>query len=229
MGVLASAWILALASGCQDQGRLLTNAARFVAPSQSAPEQDQNAFPAGQPQRQELRKVVREGVLAIIVPDPETAIQQTAEIAEQTGGYVQQMQTSEILIRVPAEAFDRTVKQVSNLGTVHRRHISAVDVSGEYTDLELRIENLRALAETYRKMLGQVEAVEDALKVQRELARVTGELERLEQQFRKLGSRIQYASLEARFVASPDAPSEFGTSLPFVWLNRLGVDELMSR
>jgi hypothetical protein len=182
-----------------------------------------------QAEQTEQRKVVREGQLGVVVPEAEAAIQTTARMAQQMGGYVERMTTSAILIRVPADVFDQAIGQVSQLGTVHQRRISAVDVSGQYTDLELRIENLRALAETYRKMLADAKAVQDALRIQRELAEVTGELERLEQQFRKLGSRIRYASLEVYFTSSPEAPAELRASLPFAWLSRLGVDELMSR
>lgn len=186
-------------------------------------------FPDPQGEQSEQRKVVREGRLSVVVPETEPAIQAMARLAEQMGGYVERMTTSAVLIRVPADVFDQAISQVSELGTVHERRISAVDVSQQYTDLELRIQNLRALAETYRKMLAEAKAVEDALKIQRELAEVTGELERLEQQFRTLGSRIRYASLEVYFTSSPEAPAELRASLPFAWLSRLGVDELMSR
>jgi DNA repair ATPase RecN len=175
------------------------------------------------------RKMIYQGMLRIVVPEVEAAIKQVAQHADLVGGYVQQMGTDSVLIRVPSDEFDATMEKISEMGSVVRRKIWAVDVGEQYVDLELRIANLEKLAQTYRAMLEKASNVEETLQIQKELSRVTGELERLKGQLRSLSNKVRYATLEVQFQAQPEAPESLRVSLPFPWLRGLGIDELMGQ
>jgi hypothetical protein len=83
-------------------------------------------------------------------------------------------------IRVPVEGYGKFLTAVQKLGEVHRVSSDSKDVSEEYYDLETRISNKEKqearLLELLADATGQLDEV---LSVERELARVREEIERM--------------------------------------------------
>jgi DNA repair ATPase RecN len=177
---------------------------------------------------QEDRKIIYQGLLRLVVAEVEPAIQEVAALSQRRGGYVQQMDNDAVLIRVPSEQFDQAVEEISEMGSVVQRRIQAVDVGEQYTDLEMRIRNLEELAETYRELLKKAAGVEETLQIHKELANVTGELERLKGRLRNMQDRVEYATLEVQFTPQTESPEQLQVALPFYWLGSLGIDELLA-
>lgn len=177
---------------------------------------------------QDGRKIIYQGMLELVVAEVEPAIQDVAALARRRGGYVQQMDTDAVLIRIPAEQFDQAVEEISRMGSVVQRRIQAVDVGEQYTDLQMRIENLEELANTYRDLLKKANGVEETLKIHKELAQVTGELERLKGRLRHMQDRVEYATLEVQLTPQTESPEQLQVTLPFYWLDSLGIDELLA-
>ncbi len=180
-----------------------------------------------QPEKED-RKIIYQGLLRLVVAEIEPAIQEVSALAQRLGGYVQQMDTDAVLIRVPSEQFDQAVEEISEMGSVIQRRIQAVDVGEQYTDLEMRIENLENLANTYRDLLKKASSVEETLQIHKELAQVTGELERLKGRLRNMQDRVEYATLEVQFTPQTESPEPLQVALPFYWLGSLGIDELLA-
>jgi hypothetical protein len=173
------------------------------------------------------RRVIYTGTFQVVVSDVKHALAETKAAAERLGGYMQQMTEERIVFRVPAERFDQAVETVEGIGTVVHRQVEAQDVTEEYEDLGVQLQNARALATTLRKLLDRAKDVEDALAVEKELARVRERIERLEGRLNRLKNRIAYATLSVTFRPTEQAPGEVVARLPFPWLWRLGLDSLM--
>lgn len=182
---------------------------------------------AGGAARVDPRRVIYTGVFQVVVSDVKHALARTKAAAARLGGYMQQMTEERIVFRVPAERFDEAVETVEGMGTVVHRQVEAQDVTEEYEDLGVQLENARALAATLRKLLDRAKDVEDALAVEKELARVRERIERLEGRLNRLKNRIAYATLSVTFRPTAQAPGEVVARLPFPWLWRLGLDSLM--
>jgi hypothetical protein len=175
----------------------------------------------------EDRQVIYTAALQMLVGDVESALQRSRQIAENLGGHMQAMAGRSIVLRVPAEKFDTAVEQFSEMGTVIDREILARDVTEKYTDLELRLENARALAERLREMLKKARDLEAALAIERQLSEVTLEIERMSGKMRRLGNQISLATITLRLQPTTEAPAEIRTRLPFAWLDDLGLDTLL--
>jgi UDP-N-acetylmuramyl tripeptide synthase len=175
----------------------------------------------------EPRQVIYTGTFAVLVPDVGSAIEAARRLAEAMGGYVQQQTMSDIVFRVPAARFNEAAEALKVFGTVADKHIDAQDVTEEYADLDLRLKSARALLDKLVVLLAKAENVKDALEVEREVARVRAEIEKLEAQKNRLSNRVAYATLTVRFSPMKEAPRGLKTSLPFPWLNRLGLEHLM--
>ncbi len=228
LGLLALA---ALAGGCSSGYALAQKEGSFQARDPSAQEVP---TPGADPQEKVLtagafedRKVIYTGQLNMLVGDVESALVKSRQVAEDLGGYMQSLGGDSIVLRVPAKQFDPAIEKLSKLGIVTDRTIEARDVTEQYTDLELRLENARALADRLREMLKQAKTLEQTLAVQRQLSEVTLQVEQLEARMRAMKNRISLATIGLRFKPTSQAPSEIRTKLPFYWLDELGLDRLM--
>jgi len=152
-----------------------------------------------------------------------------AEAAAELGGFVASQTDDTIVIRVPAARFYEAVERVSGTGDVLHRDLRATDVSEEFRDNDIRLRNLEAMRVRLEELLSRASDVEDALRVERELERVTVELERLRGRQRFLADRISLSALAITFrpIASESIRDAEFFVLPFPWLRTLGISSLL--
>lgn len=134
------------------------------------------------------RKIVCTGSLTIEVNDISKAIDEIGVIAAQYGGYVvnssqntsTDMPTGTISIRVPAGKFNETVQKLRTLAVkVIYEGTNSQDVTEQYTDLKAQLANYEATEAQYLELLKKADNVKDILEVQKELANVRGNIERI--------------------------------------------------
>jgi hypothetical protein len=143
---------------------------------------------------------------------------------------VYQQSDDRIVVRVPAPHFRAFIETVEGTGDVLHRQIDAQDVGEEFRDVEIRIRNLEAVRDRIAELLERGLSVEQVLVVERELERVTSELERMRGRQRYLADRIAYSTITVLFQPAPreeiDQPDIF--QLPFSWLDSLGLSNLLN-
>ncbi len=100
-----------------------------------------------------------------------------------------------VTIRVPAENLDALRNDVSTLGQVLSQSATASDVTEQAIDLEARLRNLRAEEARLRTFLSKTDKIGDLLAVERELARVRGEIESMDAQLTYLERQAARATL----------------------------------
>lgn len=157
---------------------------------------------AAEPQTSMDQKLVKNAWLTIRLRDEKNfpeAVQKCERIARSLEGYVASTSRSSISFKVPTGRLDEALAAVSELGKVTHRDVTTVDVTANYVDLEIRIENLKKLRVRLQELVVQGQNVEEILHVEKELARVTSQLEALEGQMRVLGNQTSYATLTVTF------------------------------
>lgn len=163
------------------------------------------------------------------VYDVRTGQAAIAESARGVGGFVFAQGDDSIVVRVPAARFlDFTTGIDAGYDVLHRE-VQAQDVGDEFRDVEVRIRNLQAERDGIAALLERGLSVEQVLVVERELERVTTELEQMRARQRFLADRIAYSTVTVLFRPQPhdtiDQPEVF--QLPFAWLESLGLPNLM--
>jgi hypothetical protein len=136
------------------------------------------------------RKLIRTGHLTIEVADFAAAAKRAEAIAKGEGGYVADTNASRgdagqergtLTLRVPAERFDVALAALRALGTVRSESVETQDVTKAYADVETRLRVKRETLARLRDILGtRTGKLSDVLDAEREIARVTEEIERLE-------------------------------------------------
>jgi DNA repair exonuclease SbcCD ATPase subunit len=121
------------------------------------------------------------------------------EAATAAGGYVSGEDEFSMTVRVPAPQLDDAIAQFEKLGKVTKKSLHVEEVTAQHTDLSIRIDNAKRLRERLQGLLAQANDVKSMLEVEKELARVTQELELLEAQLRGMENRVTLATVQMTF------------------------------
>jgi hypothetical protein len=170
--------------------------------------------------------VVYTARVTMAVYQVDTGITAVEKIGKDMGGFLAKKGDREITIRVPRARFQIALAAIDKIGDVLHRDIQAQDVTDEYTDLEIRIKNARAM-QTRLKQLLERAAVKEALEIEKELARVTQELELFEGKLKLLRDKIAYSTITVAFEPRGSTLETSRVRLPFPWLSELGLPALL--
>lgn len=156
------------------------------------------------------RKLIRTGQIDLEVAAFPAAAERASAIAGSHGGYVADskqsradsgVQRGSLVLRVPAERFADALAALRALGTVRSENVSAQDVTKAYADLETRLrvkrETLERLRDILRKQTGKLQ---DVLEVEREIARVTEEIEQAEGERRYYDQQIALSTIHVELA-----------------------------
>ena len=146
----------------------------------------------------------------------------------QWGGYLSQQRGNEVTLRLPAAQFDTAFAALRGMGRVLSETREATDVTEQYVDLGIRLENAQRSRARLLELLAKADKVEDILKIEEQLRRLSEEIERLEGQKRLLADQIAMATLIAHFhVLGPQAPGDRQREPSrFDWVNAVGAESL---
>jgi hypothetical protein len=136
-----------------------------------------------------------------LVTDSLPRVHRTADsLSVAWGGYVGDAQLREkslrMSLRVPGDSLNPALDRLSGLGRTTHRTVRREDVTEQVVDVEARLGTLRAVRERLREYLQRADAMADLVQVERELARVQGEIDLLEARQRALSSRVELAEID---------------------------------
>lgn len=147
----------------------------------------------------EPRAVIQQAGL-VLVSDSLARVHRRADsLTVSLGGYVEAAELREsdlhMTLRVPAASLNPVLDHLSTMGRVKRRTVRRQDVTAQVVDVEARLGTLRTVRERLRGYLAQAAATADLVSIERELARVQGEIDQLEAHQRMLSTRVELAEL----------------------------------
>lgn len=105
-----------------------------------------------------------------------------------------------VTVRVPNDNLAAFVEEASALGKVLRQSQSSQDVTQEHVDLAARLANLRAEEARLREFFDSAKKVSEMLEIERELARVRGEIESIDAQKKYLERQAAMATVTFELV-----------------------------
>ena len=156
------------------------------------------------------RKIIRNANLTVEVTSPADNQRKITSIAELHQGFVVTSEATQrstedkgkpevtinLVVRVPAAQFNQVMEEIRAAATrVIQEKITGQDVTEEFIDLEARIKNQKALEGQFLEIMKRAGKVEDALEVQRQLADVRTEIEKLEGRKRFLENQASLSTI----------------------------------
>ncbi len=177
------------------------------------------------------RKIIRGAELTMEVPSTTETQRGVTSIAEYHGRFVVTSEAKQreavepakrtldikLVVRVPSNQFGAALNEIEGLATnLTQRNVTGQDVTEEFIDLEARLKTQKALETQFLEIMRQANKVADALEVQRQIADVRTEIEKLEGRRRFLESRTSLSSITIN-IQSPTpivvSTSGFGRSV----------------
>ena len=187
----------------------------------------------------ESAMIVRTGQASVEVDSLETGVIEVRRLVQRTGGFIantnmqsgkEQLRQAILEAKVPAARFDDLSSGLEPIGQVEFVNVSAEDVGEEFVDLTARATNARRLEERLIDLLGtRTGRLQDVLSVERELARVREEIERLDGRLRYLKSRSSLSTLSITLheplplVAGHPGASVIAEAFRQAWRNFVGL------
>ena len=194
------------------------------------------------------RKIVRNADLSLEAESPEEVQRGITSIAEGNGGFVlESQQTSSDIraakrdivtmsVRVPSQKFADTLDQIRQTSDkVVFETVKGDDVTEEFIDIEARLKAKKALEQQFVEIMKRAYSVDDAMKVESELADVRGDIEKIEGRKRFLENQSSLSTIKVKIQTSTAAFSasskgfsdrlgqSFGAGLDFALNFMLGL------
>jgi Flp pilus assembly protein TadB len=126
-------------------------------------------------------------------------------------------------VRVPADKFSESLDEIRKAaGRVLVETIKGQDVTEEFIDIEARLKAKRALEDQFMEIMKRSNTVADALNVQRQLAEVRGEIEKIEGRKRFLENQASLSTIRLR-IQTPTAISASGSGFFYRLTESVGM------
>jgi hypothetical protein len=144
---------------------------------------------------------------------------QIISIAEQFDGYMQSSRQNTLELRIPALNLKKFLATVKSKFKKYNEELTADDVSEQYYDIQVRLKNAEKLRERFLTLLKQAKTVEDTLKVETELGRITEKIELWTGKLKLLKSRISMSRVTVHIYKEyePPPPEKTYTPGPLGW------------
>jgi Domain of unknown function (DUF4349) len=183
--------------------------------------------PGEQPVQKQQSIIIYSAQLDMAVFEVDASIKKIEELAKNLGGFLAKREDRSITIRVPADRFDDAVRTIEKVGDMLHRNIVAEDVTEEYRDLEIRLKGSKAVQERLTQLLQKAQKVEDSIAIERELDRVTMDIDRIEGRMKFLRDRAAFSTITVTFQPrATENVSKNPFRMPTPWLNQLGLFQL---
>lgn len=222
----------------------------------SSPAKGQAASPAPQAAKEAPTKssqlnsdveqmLIFTGRLDVLVEQENFAptLNEVIDLAAKRGGYIHEQTDQSVTIRVPSARFRDTMRAFEALGEVTHRSVQAQDVTEQFFDLGVRLKSLLATRDRLEGFLGRAKTIEEVLRIEQELRRLNGEIDKLEGQRRFLAAQAAYSTITVTLRPKPKTktivddehedrpppppPPPKTLVLPIEWFGDVSLDRLL--
>jgi hypothetical protein len=125
----------------------------------------------------------------------DSTISHLTNIAKKYNGFVLNYYQSRVVLRIPPDKLNIAMEEISTLGNVSQKSMSGNDITNEYHDLKLKLDNLEKTRDRYLEILKKADSVPTILEIEKELERVRNNIELIKGQLKRYAHLIEYSTL----------------------------------
>jgi Domain of unknown function (DUF4349) len=152
--------------------------------------------------------IVQTASITVLASNYDQASAAIEPITKRHGGYVQDMNVDtrtgmarevSATLRVPDSQFEVFLADLRKLGHVEQETRNNQEVTDQYVDLTARLKTARATEQRVLELLAErTGKLSDVLDAERELARIRGDVERMDGQRANMIHRVRYATVQVQ-------------------------------
>src|SRR5437870_11843168 len=156
------------------------------------------------------RKLIRNAAVQLEIVSFDDAVQKITALANEERGYVATTSSEKqangklrgtVVVKVLPENLDRFLQKVRGLGELKNQTLGTEDVTKAYFDTDARLKNAHVMEQRLIDMLKtKTGKVADLLQVEKELARVREEIEKMQGELKYWDSQVQFATVTISIV-----------------------------
>lgn len=150
------------------------------------------------------------------VASVEQAMEDAEGLSQEFGGIVdrssfnrQYGSTGSMTVRVPQENISAFMTSVEQRWEVDSKTTDTEDVTDQYSELELELENRQQELNRLEELVNQTDEVEDLIKIQERMSVVRSRIEYIQQRLDDLDRRTEYTRVNLNFEQHESFSSEF--------------------
>jgi hypothetical protein len=171
------------------------------------------------------RKIVKNAEVSVLVEDSDIAVDRLTQVVSDSGGYIvssrvwyqeydkENYKYASITLGIPVDQFEVTMRRVRALGLrVLDENASGEDVTDQFVDLQSRLTNLEATQARIQSFLADAKSVDEALRINQELAQIEAQIEEVKGRMNYLSDRSAFSTITV--TISPELPEIEPLPLP---------------
>jgi hypothetical protein len=164
------------------------------------------------------RKIIKNAEVSVLVEDSDIAIDRLTQVVSDGNGYIvssriwyqphldgENYKYATITLGIPVDQFEVTMRRVRGLALrVLDENASGEDVTDQFVDLESRLTNLEATQARIQSFLEDAKTVDEALRINQELAQIEAQIEEVKGRMNYLSDRSAFSTITV--TISPELP-----------------------
>lgn len=172
------------------------------------------------------RKIIKNAEVSVLVEDSDIAVDRLTQVVSDVGGYIvssrvwyqthldgENYKYASITLGIPVDQFEVTMRRVRGLALrVMDENASGEDVTDQFVDLQSRLSNLEATQARIQSFLEEAKTVDEALRINQELAQIEAQIEEVKGRMNYLSDRSAFSTITV--TISPDLPEIAPAPLP---------------
>ena len=145
------------------------------------------------------RKIIYNASLTLEVDSSQTAKVKILAMTKEYNGFMVRSNTNSITVRVPSSDLESALVRFKGLGKLVNENQSGQDITEQYFDIQLRLDNAEKSRSRYLELLNKAETVEEILKVEVELERLNEKIERFKGKMKSFNNQVDFSKISVRF------------------------------
>jgi hypothetical protein len=164
------------------------------------------------------RMIVKNADVRLMVKDTDVAIDRATQIIADAGGYIissrvwyqdyygNNLKYATVTVGIPVDQFERALLRLRDLAVrVVDETAAGDDVTEQYVDLQSQLTNLEATRARIQEFLQDAKTVDEALRINQELANIEAQIEQIKGKMNYLSDRSSYSTITINF--EPEFPA----------------------
>jgi Domain of unknown function (DUF4349) len=171
------------------------------------------------------RKIIKNADVRLLVKDSNVAVSRATQVISDLGGYIissriwyqdyygNNLMYATITLGIPVEEFEHALNRLRDLSIrVLDENASGEDVTDQYVDLQSQLTNLEATRARIQEFLQDAKTVDEALRINQELANIEAQIEQIKGRMNFLSDRSAFSTITVNF--EPEFPVLTPTPTP---------------
>jgi hypothetical protein len=171
------------------------------------------------------RKIIKNADIRLLVNETDTAVSRATQVISDLGGYIissriwyqdyygNNLMYATITLGIPVDEFEHALNRLRDLSIrVLDENASGEDVTDQYVDLQSQLANLEATRARIQEFLQDAKTVDEALRINQELANIEAQIEQIKGRMNFLNDRSAFSTITVNF--EPEFPVLTPTPTP---------------